>query len=94
MRDLTWDDFRDAAGSIYQVETVEGPVALTLEVAQALPETRRAGGAFRLEVLGPVAPVLPQSIYRFAGDSVEPFEIFIVPVGAEPGATRYEALFY
>ena len=94
MRDLTWDDFRDAVGSTYRVETAEGPVTLGLDVAREIADSHRVGGGFRLEFLGPAAPVLPQAIYRFTSDSAEPFEIFIVPVGVEPGAVRYEAIFY
>jgi hypothetical protein len=94
MRDLTWDEFRDAVGTRYEVETAEGRLALSLAVAQPLAHSQREGGAFRLEFLGPATPTLPQAIYKFARDGSDPFEIFIVPVGAEPGAIRYEAIFY
>lgn len=93
MRDLTWDDFRDAEGRRFRVETGGGPVDLTLEHAQPLANSVRAGGGFRLEFVGPAAPTLPQAIYRFGGDGIDPFEMFIVPVAAEPGAIRYEAIF-
>lgn len=94
MRDLVWDEFRDAVGARYEVETADGPLAFSLALAQPLAHSQREGGAFRLEFLGPAAPTLPQAIYRFAGDGSEPFEIFIVPIAAEPGGIRYEAIFY
>lgn len=94
MRDLTWDEFREAAGARYEVEGPEGCVGLTLDVAQPLANSVREGGGFRLEFIGPASPILPQAIYRFTGDGSEPFEIFIVPVAADPGGVRYEAIFY
>jgi len=94
MRNLTWDDFRDAVGARYEVEAADISVTLTLNVAQPLADSGREGGSFRLEFLGPASPALPQAIYRFNRDGDEPFEIFIVPVAAEPAGIRYEAIFY
>ena len=94
MRDLAWDEFSDAVGALYLVDVAGASVTLSLDVAQPLAHSQREGGAFRLEFLGPATPVLPQAIYNFARDGAEPFEIFIVPIGAEPGGTRYEAIFY
>lgn len=94
MRDLSWDEFRDSVGTVYSVDTGAGALPLRLDVAQALADSGRTGGAFKLELVGPVAPILPQSIYPFAADGVEPFEMFVVAVDRDASGTRYEAIFY
>ena len=94
MRDLTWYDIKGAVDTIYSVATEAGPVPLRLAAAGSLADSGRVGGAFRLIFLGPLDPVLPQAIYLFSGDGVDPFEIFIVPVGSDENGTLYEAIFY
>jgi hypothetical protein len=94
VRDLSWDEFRDAVGAVYAVEAPDGALALRLEAATPLADSGRVGGAFRLELLGPVDPALPQAIYPFSGEGVEPFEMFIVPIARDAAGTRYEAIFY
>jgi hypothetical protein len=37
--------------------------------------------------------VLPQRIYPFEHPDLGAFEVFIVPVGADPDGVRYEAVF-
>ena len=92
MHALTWDDFADAEGTVYEVAVGEDRFELTLQVAQALAASGRDGRSFRLEFLGPGDPVLPQAIYPFrAGD--RSFEIFIVPIGRKSTGMRYEAIF-
>ena len=93
MRELTWDEFADAAGTIFSIEDEEGRVELALDRADELPSAGRAAGSFRLEFLGPLDPVLPQAIYPLRNGE-DLFEIFIVPIGREPGGTRYEAIFF
>lgn len=41
----------------------------------------------------PQAPVLPQGIYRVENDRLEPFEIFVGPIGPDERGMRYEAVF-
>jgi hypothetical protein len=93
MRDITWDDFANAVGATYRVAVGESLFELALDQASEIPSAGRAGGSFRLEFLGPPAPVLPQAIYPFRRDD-ELFEIFIVPIGSNQEGTRYEAIFY
>ena len=92
MRELTWDDFADAAGSSYTIETGIGPLELTLDRVEQLAPGVRAAGSFRLEFLGPLDPTLPQAIYPL-DDGNEVLEIFIVPVAREAAGMRYEAVF-
>ena len=94
MRDLTWGDFKDAVDTIYSVATEGDPLPLRLVAVASLADSGRVGGAFRLIFLGPVDPVLPQATYPFSGEGVDPFEIFIVPVGSDSHGTLYEAIFY
>jgi hypothetical protein len=67
---------------------------LTLRVARVepVPGAPRPGGGFRIELVGPGAPLLPQGTYPlFRGGETR--EIFIVPIAREPGGIRYEAIF-
>ncbi|PSJ39576.1 DUF6916 family protein [Allosphingosinicella deserti] len=90
MGDLTVSDF--AEGQEYAVPVSGGTVTLSLDRVQVLEQAMRAGGGFRLEFCGPADPVLPQATYSFAGQG-ETKDIFIVPIGRDAGATRYEAIF-
>lgn len=39
------------------------------------------------------APVLPQAIYRLEGENMQPFELFLAPIGPDERGMRYEAVF-
>ena len=93
MRELTWDDFADAVGTVYRVEIGENQVDLTLDRADEIPSAGRAGGSFKLEFLGPSDRVLGQAIYPLRRED-EVLEIFIVPVARDQRGVRYEAIFY
>lgn len=94
MRRLLWEEFAEAAETVYRVEGEGSPgVEMTFENAVELPSSGREGGSFRLEFRGPFEPILPQGIYEFHGGE-EPAEIFIVPVGRQDSGTLYEAVFY
>ena len=60
MRELTWDEFADAAGTSFSIEDEEGRVELALERADELRSAGRAAGSFRLEFLGPSTPCFPR----------------------------------
>ncbi|ATY33126.1 DUF6916 family protein [Sphingomonas psychrotolerans] len=92
MTALCLSDF--AAGTIYDVSGGDAAYPLTLHKAQALSDSGREGGSFRLEFLGPGEPVLPQGTYRFTRGGEDGHEIFIVPVAREADNIRYEAVFY
>lgn len=93
MRALTWDDFAEAAGSVYTVPFGQGQVELTLDRVAEIASAGRSGGSFRLEFRGPVEPGLPQATYSFALGE-ETVEIFIVPIASDREGMRYEAIFY
>ena len=94
MRQLSWDEFAEAEGTVYTVERAGQPgVEMALEKAAELPPSGRAAGSFRLEFRGPFEPILPQAIYRFSKGE-ESFDLFIVPIGREEKGTLYEAIFF
>lgn len=90
MAELTVSDF--AADEEYEVPFGDGTVTLTIDKVQPLPQAIRAGGAFRIEFVGPAEPLLPQAIHAFRRNG-ETREIFIVPIAREAEALRYEAIF-
>ncbi|HJQ13566.1 MAG TPA: hypothetical protein VJ830_02370 [Anaerolineales bacterium] len=58
--------------------------------------TARSGfrDPFSLHFLGPVSQqYLPQHTYPMVNETLGTFDIFIVPLGAEAGRMRYEAIF-
>jgi hypothetical protein len=48
---------------------------------------------FSLLFRGPMAPVLPQRIYRLDHNSLGRLEIFLVPLGPDGEGMQYEAVF-
>lgn len=89
---LSLSDF--TAGTVFSVSVEDQTYPFTLNKAQALSDSGREGGSFRLEFLGPDEPVLPQAIYPFSAGGEPGHEIFIVPVGRDAEGVRYEAVFY
>ncbi|HEY0149801.1 MAG TPA: hypothetical protein VGB70_12470 [Allosphingosinicella sp.] len=81
-----------AAGDRFNLGPEGEPFVLTVIAVQELPRAAREGGAFRLELSGPVEPILAQATYRFQGERRSD-DIFIVPIGSDEHGTRYEAIF-
>lgn len=48
---------------------------------------------FRLEFIGPLAPVWSQGIYGLSGENLPELEVFFVPIGPNAQGMRYEAIF-
>ena len=86
------EDFQPHVGEAFVLGEGDATLDLVLDDVEELPMTIREEGCFRLEFRGPQAPILPQAIYRLANGGRE-FDIFIVPLGQEGGATTYEAIF-
>lgn len=93
MRELTWNDFADAAGKPYAIAIGGHRIDLTLDRVEQLPPSPREAGSFRLEFVGPPDPVLPQAIYPLTGEA-ETHEIFLVPIARDAAGARYEAVFF
>ncbi len=97
---LTATDFAPAVGDTFVLDAGDaGRIELELLEARLhdpdappeLPDGTRA--PFTLTFGGPVEPVLAQRIYRVEHESLEPMEIFIVPISRNDSGTSYEAVF-
>lgn len=97
---LTVDSFKPAVGSAFTIGDPAG-THVSLELVDAYthdpdaPAEDESGtrSPFTLLFRGPSDPILPQRIYRLEHESLEPLEIFIVPLGVDAEGTRYEAIF-
>ena len=90
MQELTAAHFSE--GETLEVIFSDGRLGLALEKVAAIPHAHREGGGFRLDLLGPADPLLPQGTYSIAAASGT-HDIFIVPVARDSGGCRYEAIF-
>jgi hypothetical protein len=72
-----------------------GEHRLEVRLGEVTPLSDRAGvrKPFSLVFLGPPAPVWAQQIYRVTHPSLGSFDLFLVPIGPEGEAMRYEAIF-
>lgn len=70
-------------------------------LAAELIEARSLGAAwveggrapFSLLFRGPVAPALPQQIFRLTHPALPELDVFLVPIEARADGVRYEAVF-
>lgn len=105
---LTAADFRGNIGSRFLLTagpSGNGPVApVEVALAEVNEHAPTPSGNFRapfsLLFHGPLAPVVPQAIYRLDNEQFGALEMFIVPIGPEPAppgqapsAMRYEVVF-
>lgn len=93
---LTHEDFAKWLHARFVIHYDEGTIQAELIecrklVSPGAPPAQRE--PFALIFRGPCEPVLVQRIYRIEGGSLEPLEIFIVPVGPDAEGMRYEAIF-
>jgi hypothetical protein len=93
---LTIDNFSDLTGTTFEVlsDEFEG-FSLELRVARALRGDSDAREPFSLIFVGPLEPVLQQSIRRLRHAELGELELFLVPVGPDQENTgiQYEAVF-
>ena len=66
---------------------------LAVEAVAPLPAHRLRAEPFSLVLRGPRTPLLPQATYALRHPHLGKIELFLVPVGQDAEATRYEALF-
>lgn len=93
MGDLGIDHFSGGVGQAFGLRLDGQSLELVLDKAEPMSRSVREAGAFRLEFVGPLDPILPQGIYPFAVGGEE-HDIFIVPIARERVGMRYEAIFY
>jgi hypothetical protein len=90
--------FAEQVGETFRLHLAEGTV-LDLVLVEARTLSTRPGNTgprrdpFSLLFLGPKAPVLPQRIYPLENEAFGRLEIFLVPIGADAGGVKYEAIF-
>jgi hypothetical protein len=92
-RQIRLGDFEHRVGKTFTVQANGHNLPMLLRACQALPGSKRDGGAFRLEFSGPLNPRLGQGIFSFHIDH-DQYGIFIVPLGAGQQWMRYEALYF
>lgn len=92
MRGLEFTEFSSHEGESFDLLLDGQTLPLTLSKVTELPPTQREGGAFTLEWTGPSEPALPQGIYSLRRNDMT-YEMFLVAIGQDRSATRYEAIF-
>jgi hypothetical protein len=93
---LTDESFTPHLGTPFRVEmggATELELKLSLVSVLGGASGARGRRPFSLLFHGPLQPVLPQSIYRLKHPALGDLELFIVPLGPDPGGMRYEAIF-
>ncbi|HEX9047459.1 MAG TPA: hypothetical protein VF988_10570 [Verrucomicrobiae bacterium] len=63
------------------------------DASHATTQAGRAQPSFTLVFHGPENRYLPQQIHTFEHDRIGRFELFIVPIGRQPGIIQYQAIF-
>lgn len=90
------DHFRDLVEPL-QVDLAHDGTAAAVELrvqsVHALPAHRFRAEPFSLVLAGPRAPLLPQATYALRHPALGAIEVFLVPIGQDADATRYEATF-
>jgi len=92
---LTYDEFLRHKNSQFALQQESSPAAvLTLTEVNSHPATG-AGirQPFSLIFSGTPGVVLPQRIYTLTHEVMGTVDIFLVPVGATPAETQYQAVF-
>ncbi len=92
-RQVRIGDFEHRVGKVFIVHAAGQNVPLKLRACQALPGSKRDGGAFRLEFAGPLNPALGQGTFPFQIDH-DQYGIFVVPIGQSERSMRYEAVYF
>jgi hypothetical protein len=93
---LTHDDFAGRVGERFTLSAPTGDtLELTLAEATASPEHAQAGRRtpFSLIFHGALSPYAPQGTWRVEHEEIGALDVFLVPIGPEGDAMRYEAVF-
>ena len=94
---LTIETFEPHVGSSFWVEFPNGAkVELRLVRAAKVMESEAAQlprHPFSLYFVGPKSFLLKQHTYRLTHESLDPMEVFVVPVGEQKETYQYEAVF-
>jgi hypothetical protein len=94
--DVTHETFAGREGETFAVRFADGSIELTLRQVTVSPDhwgrtDRRE--PFSLELEGSGEHMLPQGIWPLDHEELGRLELFVVPLGPEDGAMRYEVVF-
>lgn len=94
---FTIETFTPRLGELFTLvvdESVRIPLKLT-EVSPWGPEASRGRSRVPFSLVFHTVPeaVAPQAIYRVESETMEPMELFLVPLGPDERGMRYEAVF-
>lgn len=92
LESLTLDSFSPRLQETFAVSFPDRTLDLVLAEVHPLGQSLNRQ-AFSLTFAGPLAPILPQAIYRVENPAMGALEIFLVPLGPKGGVCRYEAVF-
>jgi hypothetical protein len=94
---LTIDTFKPHLGEIFRVTVDEERQMLVklTEVSAWGPGASKGRPRVPFSLVFHTVPeaVVPQAIYRVESDTMEPMELFLVPLGPDERGMRYEAVF-
>lgn len=98
---LTIDTFQPHLGGLFTLVVDKGegdPVRIPLKLTEVSPwgpeaSKGRSRVPFSLVFHTVAQAVVPQAIYRVESDTMEPMELFLVPLGPDERGMRYEAVF-
>ena len=94
---LTIDTFRPLVGCTFRVLVDERwELRARLTAVESLNEASASGRPrepFTLFFHAPPEARLPQRTYRVEAEGIEPMDLFLVPIGADPDGMRYQAVF-
>jgi len=87
--------FEGHEGETFSLPDSVPPVTMTLTsvTTWGRPFDREARQPFTLLFHGPLEPVLPQAVYHLEHEAVGAIDLFLVPLGPDQDAMRYEAVF-
>jgi|ERR1700683_2151163 hypothetical protein len=91
--ELTADDFLATKGEQFRLATAQLDLKLVEVTRYSAGHPGSVRAPFSVLFHGPIQPVLPQAIYRLENERLGALELFIVPLGPEQDAMRYEAVF-
>lgn len=94
---FTIETFQPRLGELFHA-SLEGGERLPLKLTAVHPWTNESAQSwprvpFSLVFHTVPQAVMPQQVYRLENESMEPFELFLVPLGPDQQGMRYEAVF-
>ena len=96
LSDVTVETFAGREGQRFWIRFSDGTLELTLAAVEGQPEhwgSTEAREPFSITFHGPLEHVLPPRIWPVEHEELGRLEMFVVPIGPEADAMRYQAVF-